>query len=260
MAALPLLAAAPRTQLRGTTPQYARVANHLLSEIGAGRHPPGSLLPTEEQLGAHFGVSRITVRSALKELELRGLVSRRPGIGTRVEAVQSRESFVHSSNSLDELIQFTRSMIFRQLSVADVKADARLHDELELPLGQLFLRVRGLRTARGQPPVCLSEHFVPAIYRASALRFDGRRGSLADFLAEDQADEVAQITQTIEAVNLTAADARLLGCKPRDAAMLSHRLYFGAAGRLLLAARSLFPKGRYMFRSRLRRDDRVRAR
>ena len=69
--------------LSGRIPQYAQIAQRLLDDISAGRYPDDSLLPAEPELCRMFGVSRVTVRGAMRELELRGVIVRRSGIGTR---------------------------------------------------------------------------------------------------------------------------------------------------------------------------------
>src|SRR3990170_95213 len=60
-----------RLQLR-----YLRVQESLAEEIARGRRAPGSRLPPERALAEHFGVSRVTLRRALDELERSGIVSR----------------------------------------------------------------------------------------------------------------------------------------------------------------------------------------
>ncbi|MBC7804511.1 MAG: GntR family transcriptional regulator, partial [Candidatus Parcubacteria bacterium] len=61
---------------------YARVKKFLKDGLAAGRWPPGALMPSEAELVAEFGVSRMTVNRALRELRSEGLVDRSQGIGT----------------------------------------------------------------------------------------------------------------------------------------------------------------------------------
>jgi GntR family transcriptional repressor for pyruvate dehydrogenase complex len=64
------------------------VADDLVARLQAmifdGRLEPGTRLPSERELQAALGVSRVSVREALHQLELQGLVDRRPGRGTMV--------------------------------------------------------------------------------------------------------------------------------------------------------------------------------
>jgi GntR family transcriptional repressor for pyruvate dehydrogenase complex len=61
-----------------------RVAAHLRSLIVKGVYPPGSRLPTGQELAAELGVTRLTVREALATLEATGLTRTRHGSGTYV--------------------------------------------------------------------------------------------------------------------------------------------------------------------------------
>jgi GntR family histidine utilization transcriptional repressor len=61
---------------------YARVKQHLKNGLAAGRWPAGALMPSEAELVAEFGVSRMTVNRALRELQAEGLVARTQGVGT----------------------------------------------------------------------------------------------------------------------------------------------------------------------------------
>ncbi len=67
-----------------TSPMYYRLKELLRKELAGGQYPPGTLVPSEFDLVARFGVSRSTVRRAVQELEMAGLVVRRQGKGTFV--------------------------------------------------------------------------------------------------------------------------------------------------------------------------------
>lgn len=61
---------------------YHRVKLHLKAELQHGRWKPGELMPSEAELVAQFGISRMTVNRALRELQTEGLVDRVQGVGT----------------------------------------------------------------------------------------------------------------------------------------------------------------------------------
>jgi DNA-binding GntR family transcriptional regulator len=63
-----------RKEQADKTPRYRRIAAELIAAIEAGNYPPGSQLPGETQLAEQFQASRNTIRSALGELDGRGLV------------------------------------------------------------------------------------------------------------------------------------------------------------------------------------------
>lgn len=234
--------------------QYARVAGELLSAIRAGHYPLGCLLPTEMELCGRYGVSRITVRAAIHELELRGMVSRRPGVGTRVESSASRERFVHASDSVEGFVESLALLDFRALSSRRVQADAALADDLGCARGEPLLRMESLRVDAAGVPVCYSIHHLPAKFAAAARRMHGGTGSLATRIAAHAGEEVGEIRQEIDAHNLDAAEARLLDARRGEAALLSRRWYVSSGARVLVFSRSIFPKGRYSYSMRMRRE------
>lgn len=71
---------------RATGPRYTRIAAALRAAIGNGQVPPGAQLPTERALAPALGVSRTTVVAAYDALRRDGLVTRRQGAGTWVNA------------------------------------------------------------------------------------------------------------------------------------------------------------------------------
>ncbi|MED4885166.1 FadR/GntR family transcriptional regulator [Bacillus smithii] len=61
------------------------ISRELLNQIEIGRFPPGSKLPTEMELAAQYGVSRVPIREALSMLRAAGVISSRQGGGSYVE-------------------------------------------------------------------------------------------------------------------------------------------------------------------------------
>lgn len=240
--------------IRKSSPDYMLLAQTLESQIRSGRHTVGALLPTETQLCDQYGMSRITVRAALRQLQDKGLVSRRAGIGTRVEAAKATTQFVHTGDSIDAVLQFTQGMAFELQSVGEVLVDAALASLLMLPQGQLFLCATGLRRAAGQPPTVLSRHYIPARYSTVQSRLNGHRASIAELIAEHAGLDITVVTQSIDTCRLTARDSRTLETVRNAAALRTRRRYFGPNDSLILATESLFPEGRYRFTSVLRRE------
>jgi GntR family transcriptional regulator len=234
--------------LSGRIPQYAQIAQRLLDDISAGRYPDDSLLPAEPELCRMFGVSRVTVRGAMRELELRGVIVRRSGIGTRVRSAAVRDRFVHESSTVEDIINFTADLKFETLQSGAIAADPALAARLGCRVGESFARIEGLRRSQETGrPVCLSMHYLPAAYAAIAPRFDGMVGSLAAALARQFGESIDEVHQLIEADNINTRQSRLLAAKARDAAIVTWRWYRSGAGHLLLASRSMFPKDRYSY-------------
>lgn len=76
-------------------PLYRQVIDGLIQRIASGALPPGSMLPSEFQIGEEFGVSQGTARKAVSELETRGIVRRVQGKGTFVTLRTPKEALFH---------------------------------------------------------------------------------------------------------------------------------------------------------------------
>lgn len=238
---------------RGDGPQYMRLARSLLRQIGDGTYPPEALLPTEHELCRQYSVSRITVRAAMRELQARGVIDRKAGVGTRVAASQPNARFMHVGDSVDDILQFTRGLSFRVHETRDIVADAGLAQQLGVGVGQKFVRVCGVRRSQGKLPTVFSSHYVPALHAAVVAEMDGHRASIAELLAERRGTTIDEIRQALDATRLGAREARLVEARRGTPCLRSTRQYFAPGGELLVASVSLFPEGRYVFNSRLRR-------
>jgi GntR family galactonate operon transcriptional repressor len=117
-------AAAVRT--RGDRLGTAIVAS-LVDDIVSGRLAAGDTLPTEAEIGDHFGVSRTVVRESVKLLQDKGLVLIHRGVGTVVRSSQSWDmideivlsALVHNDKSLvilDELVS-VRAALEREMAI-----------------------------------------------------------------------------------------------------------------------------------------------
>jgi len=71
-------------------PMYLEIADDLRRQIEDGELPPGQQLPTELELREQYDASRNTIRGAIQELSVRGLVTSQPGRGTFVRAPRAK--------------------------------------------------------------------------------------------------------------------------------------------------------------------------
>ncbi|MFD2467803.1 Rv0792c family HTH-type transcriptional regulator [Amycolatopsis silviterrae] len=76
---------------RGRTPATVQLAEQIKAQIVKQQLPPGARMPTEKELIAESGLSRITVRAAVGVLESQGWVVRKQGLGTFVSEPRDQE-------------------------------------------------------------------------------------------------------------------------------------------------------------------------
>ena len=182
---------------------YARIRDELRAQIVAGIYPPHARLPSESGLMARYGVSRITVRNALAELEKEGILFKLPGKGVFVSKPKSFQS-------LGRLQGFAESMsdceVFNELiSLRTLPADAEVARRLRLaehePVGELQ-RVRYLN----REPVSLDITYVPAHLGARLAREDLATRDIFLILENDYGIALGFADLTIDAL---LADSRV---------------------------------------------------
>jgi GntR family histidine utilization transcriptional repressor len=86
-----------------STPIFQRIKDYLLGEIAAGRWKEGDLVPSEQALVRQFGVSRMTVNRAVRELTAQQILTRRQGSGTYVAPQKYQATLVEIRNIADEV-------------------------------------------------------------------------------------------------------------------------------------------------------------
>ncbi|WP_296942241.1 histidine utilization repressor [uncultured Massilia sp.] len=86
-----------------STPIFQRIKDYLVGEIAAGRWKEGDLVPSEQALVRQFGVSRMTVNRAVRELTAEQVLTRRQGSGTYVAPQKYQATLVEIRNIADEV-------------------------------------------------------------------------------------------------------------------------------------------------------------
>lgn len=90
------------TSKAGNEPLYIAIYSDLRNRIVSGEMGPGDILPSENELTGKYGVSRVTARQSLKQLESEGLVFSRPKRGYFVGKPQMDEFTVDYYKGLDD--------------------------------------------------------------------------------------------------------------------------------------------------------------
>lgn len=140
------------------------VRSELKRLILGGEFAVGSKLPNEDRLCERFGVSRVTVREAVRGLIEDGLVVRRHGSGTYV----TRRPLIR--NSLDANFSYTEHFEAsgfkagrKLLGIRRLGADAEAAEALGIAIGAALVEVRRIRTADGRPAIYSIDRLVADI-------------------------------------------------------------------------------------------------
>jgi GntR family transcriptional regulator len=211
------------------------------------RTPAGERLPSEPELAKQLGVSRATLRDAMRTFETQGLVRRRQGSGTFVVGkAQVLESGLELLESLETMAtRLGLEISVSNLSVEQVKADENAAKNLEIAAGSPLLRVRRVICADGRPVAYLVDVLSESALRMEDLPSDFR-GSVLDILLE-RGDSLTVSRADISATNAAADVAKALEIQRGDVLLqLVARLYSGD-GRVLDYSTSYFIPGYFRF-------------
>jgi DNA-binding GntR family transcriptional regulator len=125
----------------------------LQQAILAGKFAPGSQLPPEVDLMTEIGVSRTTLREALKRLEEQGLIARRRGRGTYVRERSSVKDLSLNFGIAEMIIQSGWSLGVRSVNISRQPASPEAAAALALPGGAPLVVVDRVHTADDRPVV-----------------------------------------------------------------------------------------------------------
>lgn len=239
-----------------STPRYRQLTDVLRKDIESGRYPIGSLLPPEVDLCEAYGVSRHTIRDAIRLLREAGLVERRRGLGTTVLAATRPVSFVQPLGGVSALLQYARDarLVVRETerrALSPVEAQ-----DLQIPLGSGaggWLVIEGVRSVGGHP-LAISRVLIPPRFAELEPVVGDWEGAFQELIAERYGAEADRIEQAISAALLDPESAKQLKARRGEAALRTLRRYFDSDGALILASDNLHPAGRFVYAMTYHRD------
>jgi DNA-binding GntR family transcriptional regulator len=235
--------------------RYQTVIDVLRQEILSGACAVGEKLPTEDALCRRFGVSRHTIREALRQLREEGLVASRQGAGTVVvRRAAAAPLYTSCISSVEELLQYATEARYEVDKSGIVVADAALADRLGCRVGQRWLRVEGVRTIAGQQaPICWTEVFVLSDYAGIGLMIGRRSGPIYSWIEEMYGVRIGEVQQVLRAEPMPDALAAELACETGSMAISIRRAYRLVGGELVEVAFNLHPAHRFTYELTLTR-------
>lgn len=234
-------------------PLSRQIAGELRSDIVSGVYSDGSSFPSENVLSAYYGVSRVTVRSALAFLQEEELIERKRGSGT---VVRNR---VHHK-MLQTIMDFHREAAMlgqkpstRVLSITFRKSRIRERILFDIPGEGMVAELRRLRLLDDIPVVLqMSSH--PANLLRGVTEDDLKDRSLYDFLAKNKGITVRDADHVLEPVSVGPEEADLLDIVPGTAVIRARRTTRDEKGLAIELAENLIRGDRYKYHFRLDAD------
>jgi len=225
---------------------FRRLQNELAELIAS--LPPESRLPSEPELARRLGVSRATLREAMRSFENQGLIRRKQGVGTfvlpKVPVIDSGLEVLESIETLANRIGLKVTM--GELSSSQQPATEADADLFHLPVGTPLTRVTRIIYAENRPIAFLVDVLPADILSASDLN-EQFTGSVLDLLLRRGNPKLSQSRTEIRAVSATSEVARALQIQREDVLLYFEAQLFAADGRMVDHSQSYFLPGYFRF-------------
>jgi len=218
-----------KLQLDSAVPLYSQLIGIIKRAITSGEAGVGSLLPSETELCAAFGVSRNTVRQAIGALEEDGFVVRKRGKGTFVADPAMRRKHVEYSFTT-EISQQGKTPSSTVVDFCVVPAEPRIRAIMELGDDERVYRFTRVRNVDGRALIVETSYYPESIYPNLTQEMVQTHSFYSLLYHVGVVPAAAQ--DTYEAVALGAREAALLDCPAGSPAFLHQRRTTGENGRI----------------------------
>jgi GntR family transcriptional regulator len=211
------------------------------------RTPAGARLVSEPELAKQLGVSRATLREAMRTFETQGLIRRRQGAGTYVVGkVPVLDAGLEVLESIETMAKRLKLQVtVSDLSIEPVDAEADQANGLGLQDGARLTRIRRVMRADTRPVAYLIDTLPEETLKATDLP-NGFHGSVLDFLLE-RGDDLRISRAAISAANATAEVAKALEIQRGDVLLQFVSQIYSADGKIVDYTVSYFIPGYFNF-------------
>lgn len=193
-----------------SVPLYYQLANLLSDKIVSRELKAGDRLPTEVELVDEYGISRITVRQALRLLEEEGLIRREVGRGTFVSEYRPFTGALKVEGSLDDVISLGRNPV-KVIEIKTIKAGPDDAVQMGVEPGSAIVRATRIRLHHGEPYSHIVNDLPAEIGRR--LTREDWKGVVLRVIEEKLKLPLRDAEQTVRASLADARLARLLNTK-----------------------------------------------
>lgn len=224
-------------------PAYEQVKAFVKQQIGSGAWRPGDPVPSEAALQQQFGLSRMTVNRAIKELAVEGLVTRVQGSGTVVAQLHRISTTLALRDIHEEITERGHHHATQVLAVESARADAALAQVFKVRSGARLFHSVLLHLADGVA-IQLEDRYVNPAAAPGYLGVNFNATTPTSYLLEHA--PLTQASYSIEAALAGAAEAKALAIKRGDPCLVMTRRTVSGPN-VASFARLVHPGARYSF-------------
>jgi GntR family transcriptional regulator len=219
----------------------------LMDEIRRGKYLVNSRLPNEEQLAKEMGVSRNTLREALRVLEANGVVEKKQGLGTFVRGEPSPKA----KPGLEVLFRVTDAILelgsipgTSETTLSTSLADARVAEKLGVEAGTTVNQLCRVRTADGIPVVYCIDLFSPVV---GDLEVEKMKSSVFAYLEEEKEIRISYASTDIRPIVAGKELAGKLSVSAASPLLLLDEVHFDKLEQPIFYSRLFFRSDYFVF-------------
>jgi len=230
-------------QNHDNTPIFQRIKDYLLAQIAAGNWKEGDVIPSEQALVKQFGVSRMTVNRAVRELTAEAVLTRRQGSGTYVAPQKYQATLLEIKSIADEVRARGHDHRSSLQQLEQSRASDLLAKAFELPPGHLLFHSIIVHYESGVP-IQVEDRWVNPLCAPDYLAQDFAHLTPNEYLVRVAPLQAA--TYSIEALTPPREVADMLAMDARQPCLVLRR-QTQSAGRIASIATMWHPGHRYQF-------------
>lgn len=240
----------PGTNTDAAVALYQQVKDFIARKIQDGSWRAGDRLPSESELVAQFGVSRMTANRALRELSEQGRIVRVAGVGSFVAEDKPQSTLLQIANLASEIRERGHDYRCDVLTVERISATLEIAAALDLRTGESVFHAVCVHREDGVP-VQLEDRYVNPRLVPAFARQDFKRLQPSEYLVRNVPFD--QVEHVVDAVLPSPEQARALEMDPHQPCLLLTRRTW-SRGVPVTMVRCLHPASRYRLGSRFRAD------
>lgn len=225
---------------------YLQVIDRLKEDIENGIFKEKEKLPSEFELAKSLGVSRATLREALRLLEEENIIVRRHGVGTFVNSKPVFTSGIEQLSSVSSMIRSAGmepgTIYLSSMQSLSTEEDIKRFQCKEV---QSIISMERVRTANGEPVVyCVDK--VPKNYLPNDFLIR-EEGSIFTALEESGEIRVSHAIAFIDPVGYHEVASPTLNCEPETSLLVLKQLHYDENDRVVLYSKNYFRADKFSF-------------
>ena len=220
-------------------PLYAQLEAIIKENIMAGIWPPDHKIPSENELGTLYNISRMTVRLVITQLVNKGFLYRVQGKGTFVCQPKIITRSQSTTGIRQQLEESSNELTMRLLRVERMPVPDSIQNQMNLKAQEEVFLIERLRLLK-DVPVSLHYCYIPCRLAPTLMHYDLENKNLQTILKDDFDLKLSHVKETLESVSATAAEALQLSVKKGHSLLLVDELMADDSGQIIKYVRIFF--------------------